>query len=135
MLGYFNPDGTIHSIATGVVAVDDDGSVPIPDALRNVPLNQLRLIAGVVTEVDPPPVVAPVVRPSPREWLERLPKPKQAAIFQAAVGNADLLGWLFKASGTSTGIDVTAEETIEGVGALVAAGVLTLDDQTILLTL
>lgn len=76
---------------------------------------------------------APIpVQPSPREWLERLSTDKQAAISTAAIGNGTILLWLLKAAGTPA-IDVTSAETIAGVGALVAAGILTQDDQAVLL--
>jgi hypothetical protein len=76
--------------------------------------------------------VVPTVQPVPRTWLERLPAGKQAAITEAAISNAAILLWLLKAAG-STSIDVTSEETIAGVGALVTAGIITSDDQALLL--
>jgi hypothetical protein len=72
-------------------------------------------------------------QPSPREWLERLSPEKQGAIAAAGAGNSTILLWLLKAAGSKS-IDVTAQETISGVAALVGAGVLTTADQTILLT-
>lgn len=101
-------------------------------AAKDVPEGVAFQIVDASTLPPPPPPPAP--KPSPREWLERLPADKQKAIFDAAIGNATLLGWLFKASGTTTGIDVTADETKQGVAALVSAGVLTVADQAILLT-
>lgn len=77
------------------------------------------------------PPAAPVP-PSPREWLERLPADKQAAVAGAVRGNDDLFWWFMKASGSTT-IDVTLPETIAGVSALVAAGVLSAEDQAVLL--
>ena len=71
--------------------------------------------------------------PSPRAWLERLTPSTQAAIAAAGASNPAILLWLLKAAG-SPAIDVTAAETIQGVGALVAAGVITAADQTTLLT-
>lgn len=86
--------------------------------------------AELVAFLDPASVPVP---PTPREWLERLSADKQAAIAAAGVGNGTILLWLLKAAGTPS-IDVTNPETIAGVAALVAAGVLTTGDQTILLT-
>jgi hypothetical protein len=77
------------------------------------------------------PAAAPVP-PSPRVWLERLPQVKQQAIMTAALGNAALLLWVMKAAGEGV-IDVTGQDAVAGVGALVAAGVLTADDQAVLL--
>jgi hypothetical protein len=79
------------------------------------------------------PLSFPSPAPSPREWLERLSADKQAAIAAAGVGNGTILLWLLKAAG-SPSIDITNAETIAGVAALVAAGVITTADQTILLT-
>jgi hypothetical protein len=45
-----------------------------------------------------------------------------------------VLLWLLKAAGATT-IDVTLQETIDGVGALVAASILSADDQAVLLAL
>lgn len=78
------------------------------------------------------PVPAAKPRPTPREWLERLSDAKQAAIAAAGAGNGTILLWLLKAAG-SPDIDVTSPETIAGVAALVQAGVLTADDQALLL--
>jgi hypothetical protein len=87
---------------------------------------------GVFT--DPPPLPAVTVRlpPSPREWLERLSPQKQAAIAAGGIANAQILLWLLKAAG-ATAINVTLQETKDGVAALVAAGILSADDQAILL--
>jgi hypothetical protein len=78
--------------------------------------------------------VEPAPKPTPRQWLERLPPATQGAITQAAATDTTgaILLWLLKAAGTPT-IDVTAAETQQGVQALVAAGVLTADDQALLL--
>lgn len=73
------------------------------------------------------------VPPTPRAWLERLSPATQAAIAAAGASNPTILLWLLKAAGTPA-IDVTASETIAGVGALVTAGIITTTDQTTLLT-
>jgi hypothetical protein len=86
----------------------------------------------LVTVAAPPPRPAPPAPPSPRQWLERLSSEKQAAIAAGGLANAAVLLWLLKASGLST-IDVTLQETIDGVAALVSAGILTADDQAVLL--
>jgi hypothetical protein len=86
----------------------------------------------LVTVGPPPPRPIPPVPPSPRQWLERLSPEKQAAIASGGLANAAVLLWLLKASGSST-IDVTLQETIDGVAALVSAGILTADDQAVLL--
>lgn len=101
------------------------GPVPTADQLASVATQAAALLAAQVAAAKP--------KPSPREWLERLSDAKQAAISAAGVGNAAILLWLLKAAGSPV-IDVTAAETIAGVGALVQAGVLTADDQTLLLT-
>lgn len=92
---------------------------------------EYTLVDGVATAPEPPPPAIPK-QPTPREWLERLPGDKQAAISAAAVQNPAILLWLLKAAGTTT-IDVSLDETKQGVGALALAGVLTSDDAAILL--
>lgn len=88
---------------------------------------------ALMREIDPASLPAsPPVPPEPRAWLERLGPDKQAAIMTAALANATVLLWVMKASG-SRDIDVTAQETIDGVNALVAVSVLTSDDAAILL--
>jgi hypothetical protein len=70
--------------------------------------------------------------PTPRDWLERLWPNKQAAVAPGAAANAQILLRLLKASGSTT-IDITLQETKDGVAALVSAGILTADDQAVLL--
>lgn len=79
--------------------------------------------------------------PSPRPplldarlWLERLSPAKQLAISAAGISNPQINLWLLKAAGAQAGIDVTLQETKDGVAALVSAGVLTTADQAILLS-
>jgi hypothetical protein len=71
-------------------------------------------------------------RPTPREWLERLSPTTQLALETAALSNAQVALWLRKATGAGT-IDVTLLETQQGVAAMVAAGLLTAAEQTVLL--
>ena len=71
--------------------------------------------------------------PTPREWLERLAPATQLALETAALTKADVALWLRKATGNPT-IDVTLQETKDGVAAMVTAGLLTAADQTTLLT-
>jgi|SRR5579883_159291 len=74
----------------------------------------------------PPPA------PTPRQWLERLSPTTQAAIASAGTSNPVILLWLLKAAGNPS-IDVTSAETVQGVGALVAAGIITSADEATLL--
>lgn len=138
----------IVELSTGLVAgVVDLGAQPPapnlvehtepPDGFAFVPNDTARVGAryadGVFTGPTPAPQEpAPPVPPSPRAWLERLTPEKQAAISAAALANAAILLWVIKASGSPT-IDVTLQETKDGVAALVAAGVFTADDQALLL--
>lgn len=75
------------------------------------------------------------IKPTPREWLERLSPTTQGAITAAAAKDQTgaLLLWLLKAAGNPS-IDVTSAETIQGVGVLAAAGIITADEQKALLT-
>jgi hypothetical protein len=82
----------------------------------------------------PPAVPAPPPPPiDARLWLERLPLAKQTAIIAAAIANPPLLLWVIKAAGAQAGIVLADPDTAAGVGALVAAGILTSADQAILM--
>lgn len=78
----------------------------------------------------PPP---PYVPPTPRQWLERLSMATQLGLETAAMSNAQVALWLRKATGAGS-IDVTLQETKDGVAAMVAAALLTAAEQTVLLT-
>jgi hypothetical protein len=75
---------------------------------------------------------APYVPPTPRAWLERLAETTQSAIFAGAMGNATVLGWLFKAAGNPS-IDVTTQDTKDGVAAMQSAGLITAQEAATLL--
>lgn len=72
-------------------------------------------------------------QPQPYDWLNRLSAAKQSAIWAAAAGNPVILGWLFKAVARTT-INLTDPTTVGGVAFFVSAGILSADDQTLLLT-
>jgi hypothetical protein len=63
-----------------------------------------------------------------------LPPEKQIAIVTAALAKPALMLWLLKAAGAQNGVALDNPDTNAGVGALVAAGVLTSADQQVLLT-
>jgi hypothetical protein len=67
---------------------------------------------------------SPYVPPTPRQWLERLSSATQSAIATGAAGNASILLWLLKAAGNPS-IDVTLQDTRDGVAALEGAGLIT----------
>lgn len=95
------------------------------EALDDASDREILAYLAVATAIAP-------IAPSPRAWLERLSPTTETAIFDAARGNTAILQWLFKAAGNPT-IDVTAPETITGVAALVAVGLITTAEQTALL--
>jgi len=74
-----------------------------------------------------------IPKPTPRQWLERLAPATQLSLETAALANAQVALWLRKATGNPS-IDVTLQETKDGVAAMVAAGLLTAADQATLLT-
>lgn len=105
----------------------------IPDHTDNIDWQAYQAWIAVGNTADPADTPPSIVQmPTPREWLERLPIEKQLAIIQAGQSNAQIQLWLMKASGT-TAIDVTLQETIDGIGALVQAGILTTDEQATML--
>jgi hypothetical protein len=75
----------------------------------------------------------PYVPPTPRQWLERLSPTTQLSLETAALTNAQVSLWLRKATGNPS-IDVTLPETATGVAAMVSAGLLSTDEQSVLLT-
>lgn len=126
---------TTYKLSAHTTSVQRDDGAFIPNDPGNTDWQayQAWLAAGNTPVAADPPPAPPYVMPSPREWLERLAPATQQAISQAAIANPSILLWLLKATGSSQ-IDVTLPETINGVGALVSAGVLTAADQTTLLT-
>jgi hypothetical protein len=95
---------------------------------------QVALVEQVYAAHDPTrPALAVYVRPTPRQWFERLSQATQIALETAALSNAQVARWMRIATGTSDGIDVTLQETKDGVAAMVAAGLLTAAEQTTLL--
>jgi hypothetical protein len=117
--------------AAGVYLGGFDGAEPPENAIEvSTPPDDARQVwdgsAWGAIPADPPP------KPTPLAWLERLPEAKQDAIATAAMGNASINLWLLKAAGVPE-IDVTDPRTIAGVQALVAAGVLTSEDQAVML--
>lgn len=69
----------------------------------------------------------------PLEFQARFTAQESAAIYAAAVGNAQLLGMLIQQA-SARYIDLTDPQTIAGVNALVSAGLLTQDRATEILT-
>lgn len=72
-------------------------------------------------------------QPNPYDWLNRLSAAKQSAIWTSATANPVILGWLFKAVARTT-INLADPVTVGGISFFVAAGILSADDQTLLLT-
>lgn len=77
--------------------------------------------------------VASANQPNPYDWLNRLTAAKQSAIWTSAAANPVILGWLFKAVARTT-INLADPVTVGGISFFVAAGILSADDQTLLLT-
>ncbi|MDO9711039.1 hypothetical protein [Paracraurococcus lichenis] len=68
----------------------------------------------------------PKTRLTGLEFMNRLSTEESAAIATAAQSNASVLVWLLKLS-AATYVDLTDQQTIEGVNAIKAAGLLTAD--------
>nr|WP_314074416.1 hypothetical protein [uncultured Roseococcus sp.] len=69
-----------------------------------------------------PPVPPRVL--TPREFIDRLPMPRQLEITTAAMQSPPAFLWLIRLSSAKE-VDVTFPETIEGVQALHSAGLIT----------
>jgi hypothetical protein len=111
----------------------DGASIPPDDGNVDYTTYKEWLNAGNTPDPeDPPP--APSTAIVPRDWLNRLSVDKQNAIAAAGNSNPQIQTWLLKAAGSSTGINVYSQETIDGVTALVTAGVITDADKAILLS-
>jgi hypothetical protein len=76
---------------------------------------------------------APPPKPTPREWLERLPSDRQQSIVDTMIGNpgAGRL-WIVRALGAAV-VDVADPETIAGVENMATAGVISADEAALLL--
>lgn len=116
---------------SAVLRVADGAFVPSDPLNRDWIAYQGWLDAGNTPDPAPPPP-ASYVPPTPRQWLERLSPATQAAIASGATANPAVLLWVLKATGNPS-IDVAAAETIAGVGALEAAGIITTEEQMALL--
>lgn len=117
---------TYHDDAGNLVIVAPAlGLDPAQVAAKDVPTGKAWQIVDASTL--PPFPSPPPAKPSPREWLERLPQDRQQAIIDAAFAAGGLMRlWIIKALGSGF-IDVTAEETITGVNSMRFAGVLVSD--------
>lgn len=76
-------------------------------------------------------MVGPVL-PTPREWMDRLPMQRQLEIYTAAQEVA-ALGFALYRLAASQAVDVSLAETVAFVGEMHAAGVISADEQVILL--
>lgn len=121
--------GHLDEAGEEVIDLPPEGSIEVDTAPADG--RQVWQFGAGWSAAPAPPVAAPTP-PSPREWLERLSSAKQAAIATAGMSNAQTYLWLMKAMGSAS-IDVTLPETIAGVAAFVAAGVLDAADQALLL--
>ena len=86
------------------------------------------------TYVAPPaPVVSRPTQITPLEFMARLTEGEAHAISAAAIAAPAILFWLIQCSGASY-IDLVDPRTVAGVQALAAAGLLTSDRATALVT-
>lgn len=111
----------------GALRLADNASVPADPHNTDWQAYQAWLAAGnAPLSADPLPAPVPP-KPTPREWLERLLSDRQQVVVDAMLGNpgAGRL-WIVRALGTGS-IDVTDPETIQGVNAMRAAGILISD--------
>ena len=128
MFAYSNNGLTMRAIDQGMpLAV---GEVIFADYATTAQLTQAfpNYVTALAAATKPA-----YVPPTPRQWLERLSTATQLSLETAALTNAQVSLWLRKATGNPT-IDVTLQETKDGVAAMVTAGLLTAADQTTLLT-
>ena len=70
--------------------------------------------------------------PTPQEWLERLSPVTQVAIVTGGLANAGIMLWLLKAAGNPS-INVENSETVQGVEAMLAAGLISQAESEVLL--
>lgn len=128
-MAFIQLDTTGRTIGFGAIAQDMTQGHYAGGSQIEVADDDPRIGTYVAAQVAVPPP-----RPTPRQWLERLSPATQSAITAAAAKDASgaLLLWMLKAAGNPA-IDVTSAETVQGVGALVAAGIITAADQAALL--
>ena len=134
---------TLAVSASGHVAATIPGSDPIDYAafpgceavvVTEETLVELRSLAVLGLLPDPRTVgLAVVVRLSPLEFLSLFTTSEYAAITTAALGAPALLGWLLKASGAQF-IDLDHPLTNAGLSAFVAAGLLTAERRSAILS-
>ena len=112
---------------------------PVGKGWRWLPVERVEG-AEASTVVDPDGDVVTITTPAPkpeprhldpRDFMDRLPEAKQAAIAEAATSDAGLLRLLLRLG--SGPVDLDSPETIAGLDVLVDAGLLTETDKTELL--
>lgn len=124
----FNPADLLHRRDDGTFVIQRNGMpyhVTTDDALY-------AEVAAAAEGVDlpPEPVPEPVAPPppsriiTPRQFMDRLPMERQAAITAAAMQSPQILLWLIRLTGALQ-VDLDDPETLEGVQALHFAEIIT----------
>lgn len=124
--------GFIYAVMNGNAVVEFRSYPQAMQVGPGAPGEFANMVAATTDQLAALAAAAPKVPPTPRQWLERLAPATENAIFAAAATNPAILQWLFKAAGNPS-IDVTLAETIAGVAEMVAAGLITAQDQATLL--
>ena len=127
-------------IAAGTVAQVAPDAFPVAPPLSWVDCTAAPGVApgwtydGTAFQMPPAPApAAPPVQISPLQFMARFTAAETAGIAAAALSSSALFLWFMQASAASY-IDLTDPRTKAGLDALVAAGLLTADRQTAVLT-
>jgi hypothetical protein len=109
----------------------DDGTLTFDSRMTDA---QIAAVRAVYDAHDPARLpTPPYVKPTPVQWLDRLPDATQDAIYAASLTNATVAKLLSRANGHTEGIDVTDQKVINGVNYLRSQNLLTAAEKALLL--
>ena len=125
--GLVTPDGRLLG------RVGADWKAPEGSTLRLVPPEEADALPAPRSEplpIDPPPPASRLM--SPRVFMDALPRARQTDITTAGVAVPSVLTWLLRLV-AAVEVDLDDPETVEGVGALEQAGLITAEEAAALL--
>lgn len=119
-------DATVAGQPVRFALIRASEDIPAPAGVFDEPGAVSEGVVGVFMEGPS------VVNPSPLEWMDRISRETQARLYAAAQASPALGFFLFRL-GAAREVDPAHPETIAGVDAAVAAGLLTAEDRRLLL--
>lgn len=120
-------DGTVAGQAVRFALIRATEEIPAPAGVFNEPGVISESVVGVFMEGP-----MPAIKPTPLEWMDRIPRETQVRLYAAAQALPALGFFLFRL-GAAREVDPGHPDTIAGVDAATAAGLLTAEERGFLL--